>query len=110
MERLSSDELRLCVDRADVYGSALAQVARLPPEELARPLQVGFAGEAAEDAGGPRREFFNEFGRAAASAAGAWSSTPAGTLRPSLSPAGDAAAAFRGRPGATNRSGVASVS
>ena len=42
----------------------MRQISAASLEELRRPLQVGFVSEAAEDAGGPRREFFNDFGRA----------------------------------------------
>eukprot|EP00933_Yihiella_yeosuensis_P033400 TRINITY_DN27113_c0_g1_i1.p1 TRINITY_DN27113_c0_g1~~TRINITY_DN27113_c0_g1_i1.p1 ORF type:complete len:689 (-),score=157.58 TRINITY_DN27113_c0_g1_i1:336-2402(-) len=72
----------ITVDRNDVFGSTVLKVSEMPVEELRRPLEVQFAGEAAEDAGGLRREFFNEFGRACASADGLWQLTPAGNLAP----------------------------
>lgn len=75
------------VDRSDVFSSALAQVTSASPHELHLPLEIRFKGEAAEDAGGLRREFFNEFGRSAAACSSAsssslWQLTPAGALVP----------------------------
>lgn len=81
----SSDEgepLALVVERMSILESALPQIGRASARELRQPLEVRFANEAAEDAGGPRREFFNEFGRAAAAAHGLWRLTPAGSLVP----------------------------
>eukprot|EP00929_Paragymnodinium_shiwhaense_P070080 TRINITY_DN35459_c0_g1_i2.p1 TRINITY_DN35459_c0_g1~~TRINITY_DN35459_c0_g1_i2.p1 ORF type:complete len:506 (+),score=118.63 TRINITY_DN35459_c0_g1_i2:577-2094(+) len=72
----------LTVDRNDVFWSTLGQLQTAAPEDLRRPLEVRFQGEAAEDAGGPRREFFNEFGRAMASTVELWSVTPRGSLAP----------------------------
>ena len=66
-------------DRADLFRSALRQIAAASVEDLRRPLQVSFVSEAAEDAGGPRREFFNDFGRAMAES-GLWMETKG--LRP----------------------------
>ena len=45
-------------------------------------LQVTFVGEAAEDAGGPRREFFNDFGRACGDWEKVWQKTAAGSIVP----------------------------
>lgn len=73
----------LTVDRADLFWSAVSQANALPPAELRLQLKVRFVGEAAEDAGGPTREFFNEFGRAAAAAEGIWQTTSASSLSPS---------------------------
>jgi len=72
----------MTVDRKDVFRSGVSQVVSASPVELHRPLEVRFANEAAEDAGGLRREFFNEFGRAAANAEGLWQLTAAGALVP----------------------------
>lgn len=79
----------LVVERSNLLHSTISQIAEASLEELRGPLEIRFVGEAAEDAGGLRREFFNEFGRACASAAGAWRLTPAGSLVPT--PAGVAA-------------------
>lgn len=72
----------LNVERHDVFSSTLSQVTVASPSELYQPLEVRFVGEAAEDAGGLRRELFNEFGRAAARADVWWQLTPAGALAP----------------------------
>jgi len=81
----SSDEgepLELVVERSSILESSMPQIRGAAARELRQPLEVRFANEAAEDAGGPRREFFNEFGRAAAGAHGLWRLTPAGSLVP----------------------------
>ncbi|CAJ1330437.1 unnamed protein product [Effrenium voratum] len=72
----------LRVERAELFDSAISQIASASAEELRRPLQVTFANEAAEDAGGPRREFFNDFGRACAEQTEVWQLTAAGSLLP----------------------------
>lgn len=84
MDTDDEDELRLVliVDRHRIVASAISQVAPVGLSELQRTLEVRFAGEAAEDAGGPRREFFNEFGRALAQCEGLWQVTPAGAVVP----------------------------
>lgn len=71
----------LQVERADLFNSAVSQIQKASIEELRRPLQVSFVGEAAEDAGGPRREFFNDFGRSC-NEHDLWQTTPAGSLTP----------------------------
>lgn len=82
MEAASSNRFVLEVDRQDVLGSAVACVLAASPTDLRRPLEVKFRGEAAEDAGGLRREFFNEFGRALGRDRRLWRLTPAGSLAP----------------------------
>ena len=82
----------LRVERTNLFQSALEQIGQASAADLRKSLQVTFAGEAAEDAGGPRREFFNDFGRACGDEK-VWQKTPAG----SLAPAPDAPAdVFRG--------------
>eukprot|EP00931_Biecheleriopsis_adriatica_P067531 TRINITY_DN41650_c0_g1_i1.p1 TRINITY_DN41650_c0_g1~~TRINITY_DN41650_c0_g1_i1.p1 ORF type:complete len:687 (-),score=192.83 TRINITY_DN41650_c0_g1_i1:59-2077(-) len=88
----SSHQLKLEVDRADLFSTAMVQVEKATVEELQSPLQVTFKGEAAEDAGGPRREFFNDFGRACAEQSSVWQSTPAGSLTPVTAPAASGSA------------------
>mmetsp|Transcript_46055 Transcript_46055/g.127962 ORF Transcript_46055/g.127962 Transcript_46055/m.127962 type:complete len:708 (+) Transcript_46055:66-2189(+) len=78
------------VERHNVFACGVERVAAATPQELHQPLEVRFAGEVAEDAGGLRREFFNEFGRAVARAEGLWQLTPTGSLVPT--PAAVAAA------------------
>lgn len=78
----SIQQFPLQVERADLFNSAVSQIQKASIEELRRPLQVSFVGEAAEDAGGPRREFFNDFGRSCAEQ-DLWQTTPAGSLTPS---------------------------
>lgn len=70
------------VDRSDLLRSVVLAVMAAQAADLRRPLEVRFAGEAAEDAGGPRRELFNEFGRAMARRSDLWRCTPAGSIRP----------------------------
>lgn len=74
----------LTVERARIYETATSQVAAASTEELRRALEVRFEGEVAEDAGGLRREFFNEFGRGCMgdAARGLWQLTPIGSLVP----------------------------
>ncbi|CAK9031517.1 unnamed protein product, partial [Durusdinium trenchii] len=76
----------LQVERADLFNSALSQIQGASIEELRKPLQVTFVGEAAEDAGGPRREFFNDFGRSCTEKDGIWRTTPVGSLTPVPAP------------------------
>merc|ERR1712232_67559 len=82
VEEPEGPKTSLLMDRADIFWSAVSQANALPPAELRFQLKVRFVGEAAEDAGGPTREFFNEFGRAAASVEGIWQTTPALSLAP----------------------------
>lgn len=70
------------VDRGHLFETAIAQVDKASPEQLHSSLQVTFKDEAAEDAGGPRREFFNDFGRACCEQGGVWQTTAAGSLTP----------------------------
>lgn len=70
------------VDRERLFETAIAQVDKASSEQLHSALQVTFKDEAAEDAGGPRREFFNDFGRACSEQGGVWQTTPAGSLTP----------------------------
>eukprot|EP00928_Gymnodinium_smaydae_P048179 TRINITY_DN3219_c2_g5_i1.p1 TRINITY_DN3219_c2_g5~~TRINITY_DN3219_c2_g5_i1.p1 ORF type:complete len:681 (-),score=187.17 TRINITY_DN3219_c2_g5_i1:142-2184(-) len=70
------------VERTDLFATAVTPAGQASVSELQRSLDVRFKGEAAEDAGGPRREFFNDFGRACADAQGVWRLTPAGALTP----------------------------
>ena len=72
----------LQVERNDLFDSALSQIEKSSTDELRKPLQVTFVGEAAEDAGGPRREFFNDFGRSCLEKEGLWKTTAAGSLTP----------------------------
>ena len=76
-----NDQFPLKVERADLFNSAVSQIQKASIEDLRKPLQVTFVGEAAEDAGGPRREFFNDFGRSCAEQK-LWQTTPAGSLTP----------------------------
>lgn len=76
----------IVVDRQTIFESIISQVSSATPGELRQPLEVRFKDEAAEDAGGPRREFFNEFGRAVADAVGLWQKTPIGSLVPTPAP------------------------
>lgn len=82
----SSGQFVLDVDRSDIFNSALLQVGQTKVADLKRPLEVRFQGEAAEDSGGPRREFFNEFARAASTTGSVWRTTPAGSLVPLSTP------------------------
>ena len=74
-------QFALRVERANLFQSALEQIGQAPVSDLRKSLQVTFVGEAAEDAGGPRREFFNDFGRACGDEK-VWQRTPAGSLTP----------------------------
>ena len=75
-------QLPLQVERADLFNSAVSQIQKATIDELRKPLQVTFVGEAAEDAGGPRREFFNDFGRSCSERQDLWQTTPIGSLTP----------------------------
>lgn len=79
---MDGDSLVLEVDRQRIFTSVLDQINSVSPGKLCLPFEVKFRDEAAEDAGGLRREFFNEFGRAMGLAEGLWRQTPAGGLAP----------------------------
>jgi len=79
---LDFEQLLLEVDRQQVFVSVVDQINAVSPAKLCLPLEVTFRNEAAEDAGGLRREFFNEFGRAMGLAEGLWRQTPGGGLAP----------------------------
>lgn len=70
------------VQRTELFRTAVRHLDEATPVELRNLLQVRFIDEAAEDAGGLRREFFNEFGRACGAAGDFWRLTPAGSLAP----------------------------
>jgi len=70
------------VARSELFRTSVQRLGEATPTELRQLLQVRFANEAAEDAGGLRREFFNEFGRACGTATGFWRLTPLGALVP----------------------------
>lgn len=53
---------KLQIDRQAFLSSALGGLNGLSIEQLRRPLSVCFVGEAAEDHGGPRRDFFGLLG------------------------------------------------
>jgi len=89
----SAIQFPLRVERTNLFRSALEQICEASVADLRKSLQVTFVGEAAEDAGGPRREFFNDFGRACADEE-VWQRTAAGSLVPS--PFSAAADVFRG--------------
>jgi len=70
------------VDRSNLFLSTVEALSTPTPLEMRQLLQVRFKNEVAEDAGGLRREFFNEFGKACAEASEYWKLTPAGSLAP----------------------------
>mmetsp|Transcript_73392 Transcript_73392/g.192432 ORF Transcript_73392/g.192432 Transcript_73392/m.192432 type:complete len:682 (+) Transcript_73392:82-2127(+) len=82
MDAAAENRFVLQVNRQDVLGTAISCIAAASPADLRRPVEIRFEGEAGEDAGGLRREFFNEFGRAMAQDQHLWKLTPAGSLVP----------------------------
>lgn len=72
------------VERSNIFKETVCQLQAVSSHDLRKLLEVRFKGEAAEDAGGLRREFFNEFGRSCAKPGGDkfWRLTPAGSLVP----------------------------